>query len=113
MIKSSTSLHVLFIASSGVFFVSGYVDLMALGNWNVCISDCVTCANLRAFLLDMLAPSTALLYRDCVSYCIKSNGQRTAGHLALGLSRMVDDRLVVLVCPVGEVHAYDIEPSFT
>lgn len=48
-----------------------------------------------------------------VSYCIKCNGQRAARHLTLGFSGMVDDRLVVLVCAVGEVHAYDIEPSLT
>lgn len=26
---------------------------------------------------------------------------------------MVDDRLVVIVCSMGEIHAYDIEPGFT
>ena len=47
-----------------------------------------------------------------ILYCIKRNGQRTARNLALGFSRMVDDRLMVLVCSVGEVHAYDVETSF-
>lgn len=52
------------------------------------------------------------LDKTSVSYCIKRNGQRTTRHLALGFSGMVDDRLVVFVCSVGEVHAYDVEPSF-
>ena len=50
--------------------------------------------------------------QSSVSYCIKRNGQRTTRHLALGFSGMVDDGLVVFVCSVGEVHAYDVEPSF-
>ena len=48
-----------------------------------------------------------------ILYCIKGNGQRTARYLALGFSGMVDDRLVVFVCPVGEVHAHDVESGLT
>ena len=39
------------------------------------------------------------------------NGERTAGLGGLGLAGIVNDRLVVLVCAVGEVHAHDIETS--
>ena len=48
-----------------------------------------------------------------ILYCIQGNGQRTARYLALGFSRVVDDRLMVFVCPMGEVHAHDVESSLT
>ena len=105
------SLHVFVIASSGVLLVGGYIDLMALGNGNVCISNGVTCADLGTFLLHTSAPLSDSPHKISVSYCIKGNGQRTAWHLALGFPGMVDDGLVVLVCPMGEIHADDVETS--
>ena len=111
--RSPNSLHILVIAGSGVLLVGGYIDLMALGNGNVCISNGVTCTNLRTFLSHTSVPSSDSLNGVIFSYCIKGNGQRTAWHLALGFSGMVDDGLVVFVCSMGEVHAYDVETSLT
>ena len=45
------------------------------------------------------------------SYGVEGNGQRPAGLRLLGLARVVNDRLVVLVRAVGEVHADDVETS--
>jgi hypothetical protein len=43
---------------------------------------------------------------------VKSNGNRTSGLDSLGLPGVVDDRLVVLIRAVREVHANDVETSY-
>ena len=111
--QSPDNLHVLVIAGSGVLVVGGYIDLMARGNGNVFISNGVTCADLGTFLSHTSALSSHFLNEVGFSYCIKGNGQRPTWHLALGFSGMVDDGLVVLICSMGEIHAYDVETSLT
>jgi hypothetical protein len=46
------------------------------------------------------------------AYGVKSNGNGTASLGLLGLTSVVNDRLVVLVRAVGEVHANNVETGF-
>ena len=85
-------LHVLVVALGGVGIVGGDVEDIAGADGNVLVAGGVTSADLGAL-------------------GVEGNGERAAGLGGLGLARVVNDRLVVLVCAVGEVHAHDVEAS--
>ena len=83
-------IHVLVVARRRILVVGGDVDLSPSRDWNVFITGRVASANLRTL-------------------GVQGNGDWTAGHVLLSLTDIVDDRLVVLVAAVGEVHAGDVE----
>lgn len=85
-------LHVLGVASSSILLISGDVHDSASLNGKIGVTLSVTGSDLRAL-------------------GIKSNGDLAAGLGSLGLAGIVDDRLVVLVRTVGEVHTDNVETS--
>ena len=82
--------HVLVVALGSVCLISSDVHDIARADGNVRIVDRVAGSDLGAL-------------------GIERNGKRPARVLLLGLARMVDNGLVVVVGAVGEVHADDIE----
>ena len=84
--------HVLVVGGGSVLLIGGDVQDGAGLDRDIGVTDSVTCADLGAL-------------------GVKSNGERATGLCPLGLARVVDDRLVVLVRAVGEVHADNIETS--
>jgi hypothetical protein len=84
--------HVLVVALGSVRLISSDVHDIARADRNIRIVDRVARSDLWAL-------------------GIERNGKRPARVLLLGLARMVDDGLVVVVGAVGEVHADDIETS--
>jgi hypothetical protein len=73
--------------------IRGDVDCVPGLDGNIGIAHCVTSADLRAL-------------------GVEGNGKRPACLVLLGLAGVINNRLVVVVRAVGEVHANDIEPSF-
>jgi hypothetical protein len=88
------SSHVLSITSSLVLVVGGNVNLLSSADGVVVIVDSVSSSDLRAL-------------------GVKSNGDWSARLSALCLAGVVDDRLVVCVLSVGEVHADDVKTGIT
>ena len=86
----SVFIHVLVVTARDVLLIRRDVDLGAGRDRDVRIADRVASSDLRAL-------------------GVKGNGNRTTALDLLSLAGVVDDGLVVLVRPVGEVHANDIE----
>ncbi|KAI7180396.1 Pyruvate [Hortaea werneckii] len=82
--------HVLVVTGGGILVVSGDVDLAASRDGDVLVAGGVARADLRAL-------------------GVEGDSDWTAGLRLLGLARVVDDGLVVLVAAVGEVHADDVQ----
>lgn len=85
-------LHVLVVALGSVSIIGGDVQDVAGADGDILITG-------------------RIAGTDLGTLCVEGNGQRPSCLGALGLARIVDDRLVVLVGAVGEVHAHDIETS--
>lgn len=88
------NLHVLVVTSSGILLVGGNVYFGTSGYWDICITNCVTSSNLW-------------------SLCVKGNSDLATWLNLLGLAGVINDRLVVLVGTMGEVHAHDVETSLS
>jgi hypothetical protein len=84
--------HVLVVAGGGVLLIGGNIQDCAGLDRDIGIANSVTCADLRAL-------------------GVEGNGERATSLGPLGLTRVVDNGLVVLVRTVGEVHADDIETN--
>lgn len=80
------NLHVLLVASSSILVIGGDVQFCSSLDWEISITNSVTGTDLWAL-------------------GVKSNGELTARLNLLGFTGVVNDRLVVLVRAVGEVHA--------
>ncbi len=104
--------HVLVIASSCIFIVGGNVHLSTFRNWDVCITDSITSTDLGPFLVVKSTPQHLNRNIASFAYRVERNCQRPSGHLTLGLSRMVNDGLVILIRSVREIHADYIQSSF-
>ena len=86
--------HVLVVAACSIFVVRGNIELSAGRDWDILVVGSVTSSNLRALGIQRNSNLTSLL--DLLS-----------------LAGMINHRLVVFVGAVGEVHANDIETSYT
>jgi hypothetical protein len=85
-------LHVLVVALGSVGIVSGDVQDIARADGDVLVADRVARADLGTL-------------------CVKGNSQGPTRLGGLGLARIVNDGLVVLVAAVRKVHAHDVEPD--
>lgn len=84
--------HVLVVGGGSVLLIGGDVQNGASLDRDIGIANSVTCADLGAL-------------------GVERNGKRATSLCPLGLTRVVDDRLVVLVRAVGEVHTDNVQAS--
>lgn len=91
-------IHVLVIAGGRVLVISGNVELSALLDRDVLVTDRVTGTDLGSFLLDVnqAFKRRQTTTRELRTYGIKGNGEGTTSLGLLRLSGIVDDGLVVL-----------------
>lgn len=99
--------HVLVIATVGKLVVRGDGNLLALLDGVVLVVDGVAGTDLRSFLRGR--SGMYFCKQDSRTHGVKGNGKGTAGLSTLGLTGVVNDRLVVLIGAVGEVHANNVK----